>query len=132
MDEKVLFWVSEAKDNLETALILYEKNKFIESAFFCHLAIEKMLKAFYIREKTDTPPKIHNLIVLAERSLLLKDLNESQLDFLSELNTFQLEGRYPVDRELFYRQTPKSKFKEIIKKTEVEMKWFEQTLRSKI
>jgi len=70
--------------------------------------------------------------MLADRSELSKQLTENQLDFLADLNLYQLEGRYPGDRELLYRQTSLEKFKEIIIKTEGELIWLEQTLRSEI
>ena len=89
-----------------------------------------MLKAIFVYKNGTTPPKIHNLLLLAERSDLQGELNESQLDFLSEVNTYQLEGRYPIDRELLFQNTPIDNFKTILHRTEVELKWFELRLKS--
>ncbi|MFH0794331.1 MAG: HEPN domain-containing protein, partial [bacterium] len=41
----------------------------------------------------DLAPRIHNLARLAELAGLRPD--QEQLDILSEMNAFQLEGRYP-------------------------------------
>ena len=60
----------------------------------------------------------------------MDELGESRLDFLADLNLFQIEGRYPGDREVLSRQTTVEKFNEIINRTEVELKWLEQKLKS--
>lgn len=39
------------------------------------------------------PPKIHNLITLIKQTKL--ELDKEQLYFLTVLNDFQIEGRYP-------------------------------------
>lgn len=132
MEAKIKYWVSEANESYQTAKVLFENSRYLESAFFCHLAIEKNLKAFIVFRKNMLPPKIHNLLMLAERSELSKQLTEKQLDFLADLNLYQLEGRYPGDRELLYTQTTLEKFKEIITNTEGELIWLEQKLRLEI
>lgn len=50
--------------DLQTAEYMYETGRYIYVVFFCHLSIEKMLKAI-ITELFDKPaPKTHNLIYL--------------------------------------------------------------------
>lgn len=57
------------------------------------MAIEKELKAHLTRETKIVPPKIHNLIRLAERAKIV--LDEERDTFLRTFNVYQLEGRYP-------------------------------------
>ena len=90
-----------------------------------------MLKAFFVERNKTIPPKTHNLLLLAKRLNLMDVLGESRLDFLADMNLFQIEGRYPEDRKVLYKQTNFEKFSEILKKTEVELKWLEQILKSK-
>jgi len=47
MDARIQYWVSEANESYLTAKVLFENKRYIESAFFCHLAMEKKLKAFF-------------------------------------------------------------------------------------
>lgn len=126
------YWIIEATESYKTAVVLHENKRFLESAFFCHLAIEKILKAFIVYRKKTFPPKIHNLLSLADRSDLSKNLSAEQLDFLADLNIYQLEGRYPGDREMLYTQTPIEKFDKILTDTDGELKWLKQKLRSEI
>lgn len=130
MNKQAEYWFKESLENMDTAKVLYKNNKYLEALFFCHLSIEKMLKAVFVTRNGITPPKIHNLLLLAERSDLKDELNESQLDFLSKVNSYQLEGRYPIDRDLMYHNTSIDNFNTILHQTEVELKWFEQRLKS--
>jgi HEPN domain-containing protein len=130
MNKNVKYWFNESIESLKTAKILLKNQRTLECAFFCHLAIEKVLKAFIANRLNVIPPKIHNLLLLAEQSGLSKELTDEQLDFLSELNIYQLEGRYPGDRELLLKQTPTEKFTQILADTEREYLWLEQKIKS--
>ncbi|MDG6027837.1 MAG: HEPN domain-containing protein [Candidatus Brocadia sp.] len=69
--------------------------------FIGHLVIEKVLKAFYVRDKQEIPPKVHNLVTLAENTKL--PLSEEQMVFLANLNDFNIETRYPDFKFRFYQ-----------------------------
>ena len=91
--KQIEYWKSSADSNIETAEILLTNGKFIEALFFCHLAIEKSLKACYVKYNNELAPKIHKLQYLAESSGV--ELNEGQKDFFGVLMQYQIEGRYP-------------------------------------
>ena len=61
--------------------------------FFCHLSIEKILKAHVVLSTSEIAPEIHNLTRLAEKAKLT--LEPEQLKLLDILMIYQLEGRYP-------------------------------------
>ena len=61
--------------------------------FFCHLAMEKFLKAVYVKIKDDFAPKTHNLLYLCE--LCGIELTEEQMTFYAILMKYQITGRYP-------------------------------------
>jgi len=67
---------------------------------FCHLSIEKIIKAHVAKFTKEIPEKTHNL-----NKLLLKtdlSLDETQKELLGLLMIYQLEGRYPE----YYPQKP--------------------------
>ncbi len=79
---------------------------------FCTYQLEKILKAHVCKKTLDLAPRIHNLVRLAEIASL--ELNQNQLDFLAELNTFNIEGRNPesllppptlTEAKMYLRQT---------------------------
>lgn len=53
--------------------------------------IEKLLKAYYVKVKSDYPPFIHNLLRLAEKADL--ELNEEQKEQLATITAFNINDR---------------------------------------
>ena len=95
------YWLIEAEESLRVAGHLVEKADYSYALFFGHLAIEKLLKAFYaLRLKGHAPP-IHNLLRLA-RALGL-ELDQVQTDALIRISAFNIEARYPDVKRDFRR-----------------------------
>ena len=93
VQKQVDYWRNGSEEDIEAARSLLEKKHVRHSLFFAHLALEKMLKALVTRETCNVPPRIHNLVRLAEIAGLR--LTPEQVDFLRKFNVYQLEGRYP-------------------------------------
>lgn len=93
IDKHIEYWIEGAKNDLEAAELLIKNGKFLHGLFFCHLAIEKAIKAFVVKETREVPPRSHNLIYLSEKANLL--LVEENSVFIGVLMKYQLEGRYP-------------------------------------
>jgi HEPN domain-containing protein len=101
-NEYINFWVESADADLETAFILYENKRYNWSLFIGHLFLEKILKAHFIKNNDgNVPPKIHNLIRLAELAKL--KLEEDLLEFFRNVSNFQLESRYPEYKNEFFK-----------------------------
>ncbi len=101
MQEQVKYWLKSAEHDLEAAEALYEKGKYDWCLFLGHLVLEKILKAFYVRDNQELPPKIHKLDLIASKTQLA--LTQEQVDFLREINDFNLEVRYPDEKLVFYK-----------------------------
>jgi len=127
--DAIKYWVDEAREDLVTAKALLESKRYLECGFFCHLAIEKIFKALILHNTKVVPPKSHNLILLAKKSGILDQLDESMKDLLADLQPFNIEGRYPEDRRKILESTPKRVFHEILIKTQEGAKWLEKNLK---
>jgi HEPN domain-containing protein len=86
-------WQSVSVEDMEVAEELLQKGRARYGLFFGHLAMEKALKRLIVRDKHEMPPKIHNLLWLAEKAGIVLDQKQQKL--LSGINKFQIEGRYP-------------------------------------
>ncbi|HPO16591.1 MAG TPA: HEPN domain-containing protein [Candidatus Hydrogenedentes bacterium] len=97
IDEKkhIEYWNVGSEEEMRAATLLLSKGLVRQGLFFCHLALEKKLKAHVVRVTHGIPPKIHNLNRLAELAEL--KLTEKQRVFLREFDAYQLEGRYPTN-----------------------------------
>ncbi|MFH0765418.1 MAG: HEPN domain-containing protein [Calditrichota bacterium] len=93
IEKHVTYWRTTAAEELEVAGDLLKKKRARQALFFCHLALEKYLKALVCRTISDVPPRIHNLVKLAEYANL--ELTKEQKLFLTEMNSYNIEGRYP-------------------------------------
>ena len=106
------YWIDGADSDFETAELLIKNKRLLHGLFFCHLTIEKTLKAFVVKITLEVPPKTHNLLRLYELSSLA--LNDEQVNLLEILMVYQLEGRYPE----YHPNPPQIPFaKEILERT---------------
>lgn len=102
VQEHVNYWLDSAQNDLDAAEKLFVAAKYDWCLFIGHLVLEKTLKAYFVyKNNNKLPPKIHNLLKLAELSSLT--LTEQQKLFLDEVNDFNLEVRYPEYRREFYK-----------------------------
>ena len=92
--KQVAFWRESAAEDWDVGRDLVKRGKTRHGLFFLHLALEKMLKAHVCRETGDFAPKIHALLVLANKAKLT--LSDEQEDFLAEFDRFNIQGRYPA------------------------------------
>lgn len=67
MDKKVKYWIDTAEYDLDTAQAMLDSGRYLYVGFLCHQTIEKCLKAV-IAKSGQFPPKIHNLINLADKA----------------------------------------------------------------
>ena len=91
--KQVDYWRLGSEEDIAAAETLMEKGHLRHGLFFAHLAIEKILKAHVTHKTGETPPRIHNLIRLAELAGVA--LDPKRADFLRRFNLYQLEGRHP-------------------------------------
>ncbi len=103
MDKKqrIEYWLNSAAHDLEVAETLFENKKYDWCLYVGHLVIEKTLKAFYVRDNDEMPPRIHNLVKLAENTKLSP--SEAQKMLLGETSRFNIEARYPDYKFSFYK-----------------------------
>ncbi|MCG2690404.1 HEPN domain-containing protein [Candidatus Parcubacteria bacterium] len=100
--EKIVnYWLKGAKTSFKLSNDVLER-KYYDHALFCgHLALEKLLKAVVV-EKTDKyAPHSHDLLYLS--GLAKIDLTIEQQKFLTQVNTFNIAGRYPEEKLEFYK-----------------------------
>jgi HEPN domain-containing protein len=92
--EHIKFWLNSAEEDLESAQVNFDNHRYNWCLFIGHLAIEKVLKANFVKTNNNKiPPKIHDLIKLAELSKIRLDKETKEFFFI--LNKFNLEARYP-------------------------------------
>ncbi len=124
LQKQIDYWINEAEDNILTADILIQKNRFLHGLFFCHLVIEKAIKAHVVKKTKDIAPRSHNLLLLSEKAKL-KFNNDNEI-FLGILMKYQLQGRYPD----YNPNIPtKEKVHNYFSQTKELLKWLKEKLK---
>jgi HEPN domain-containing protein len=106
IDETIKYWLDSAENDFKTAKSLFDSAHYDWCLFIGHLVLEKSLKALWVNNNKDTnPPRIHNLLILAKQAQIpLEPYVEEHLD---NINTFQIECRYPEYKHEFYKLSDK-------------------------
>lgn len=91
--KQIDYWAKGAEDDLLTSELLIREKRILHGLFFCHLVIEKAIKAHVVKASGEVAPRSHNLIYLSEKANLVFD-TETEI-FLGILMKYQLQGRYP-------------------------------------
>ena len=126
--DKVAYWLDIANYDLETAEAMYSTGRWLYVAFMCHQAIEKTLKAYWCGTREDDPPYTHNHMRLATGCGIYEKMSEEQKDFLDTITNFNIEARYPEDKELLSRKLTKPSCRSIIDDTKQLLQWMKDEL----
>jgi HEPN domain-containing protein len=105
---------------------LFENGHRTWALFVGHLVLEKLLKALYVKNVSDQTPRTHNLLKIARASGL--QLTEAQENFLLEVTTYNIKGRYPDYKQSFYKKATVEFTSNRIEQIEEMQKWLKGQL----
>jgi HEPN domain-containing protein len=115
-DEHILYWSKQVDADIDCANVLYQANHFAQALFWAHLSLEKLSKALWVKNNEgNTPPFVHNLLRLITQTN--EEFSEEQLQFINEMNVFQIKGRYPDYAESLEETITKEVCEEYLTKT---------------
>ena len=119
--KQVDYWKSSGREDFAVAEELFENGRFRHALFFAHLAAEKLLKAHVTKRTGEVPPRIHNLVQLADEAGI--EINIDNKRFLGELSAYYIQSRYPEEIKEMYSTITRESAAEILKKTEETIQW---------
>lgn len=109
------WWKNEALKNWETAVYLMKGKQNVFVLFTFHLTIEKLLKAHWVKDNVDnSPPRTHDLSFLYNQTEL--ELENGFADYLSIINEWNIESRYPDYKLKIYNRATDDYMKEHFEK----------------
>jgi HEPN domain-containing protein len=101
-DKLIKYWIDGSDDDFETMTAMFDSKRYSWALFVGHLMIEKLLKAYYVKIKSDYPPFIHNLLRLAQKADL--ELTDNQKEQLVTITAFNINARYDDYKMSFRNQ----------------------------
>jgi HEPN domain-containing protein len=93
IDRQIAYWRDGSDEDMDVAVMILEKGRIRHALFFIHLALERILKAHVVKTTRQIPPKIHDLLRLADQSGL--SLTPQEREWLGRIQQYCLAGRYP-------------------------------------
>lgn len=86
------FWQQGSDEAWKTVEALLEKERYAHAPYFCHLTIEKLLKARYVERNGKPAPPTHDLVWLLDQSA--HALSDEERGTLAEIARFNIAGQY--------------------------------------
>lgn len=97
IQKQIEYWRKGAAEDFPVGHRLVRDGSGRHGLFFIHLALEKIVKAHVCRKTGDLAPRTHNLARLMELSGV--PYSEADAQFLTDMNKYNIEGRYPDSYE---------------------------------
>jgi HEPN domain-containing protein len=85
---------------------LYNDKRYADCLYYGHMVLEMTLKANTVKKTKNQAPRTHNLLWLAELTKL--KLSKEELEIIAETSTFNMDARYPDEKQVFYKKCTKA------------------------
>ena len=120
-------WAEQARYDLDTARAMLDSGRYLYVVFCCQQAVEKALKAIIVKQTHDFPPRLHNLLRLAEIASVA--LDQDREAFFGELSGYYVQTRYPEEIESLGGSLNRVAAGETLRKTEEATQWLLSMLK---
>jgi len=127
-DEVVKYWLESSEIDFQAMKSLFKNGHYVWALFLGHLVLEKLLKAFYVKNISSEVPYTHQLLNIARKAKLT--LSKAQEDFLDEVTTFNIKTRYPDYKNRFYRKAKREFTKGYITRIQEFRLWLIKKIKS--
>lgn len=124
-EKQIKYWLAHAQEDLISAKVMLDAGRYTWCAFICQQALEKLLKAGYVKKERRIPPRIHKLERLLE--LLSLQPPEDLLEVLILIDKYYIIARYPSYKTSVDIKTNKVAV-EIYKKTKEIYIWLQKKM----
>lgn len=128
-DKDVQSWLDASRYDLKTAVALLESRRNVYVLFMCQQSLEKLLKAHIASRTGGFPPRVHNLVRLAELAGL--EVSDKEREFLERLSLYYIQSRYPPEVLVLAKKVSSSGAAAHLQQTEVMWKRLRQALAKK-
>jgi HEPN domain-containing protein len=126
--EHIDYWLESAEYDLQASESIFQSGYYVWTLFIGHLVLEKAIKAIYVQNSDNkVPPKIHNLIKLANLSNIF--LNDNQTEIFDDINTFHIEGRYSEFKNELYKLCTKEFTFNNLNNIREQFKWLKSLIK---
>jgi HEPN domain-containing protein len=124
VNRTVNYWIKGAEYDMTVLDALFQAEKYPYALFMGHLAIEKLLKALFVKKTKKHAPRTHSLTLLASKMPFeIPDEIKLKLDSFME---FHFEARYPEEQSGFYNKCTKVYTEQKLKEMKEVFQWLRE------
>ncbi|NVM27860.1 MAG: HEPN domain-containing protein [Candidatus Helarchaeota archaeon] len=118
--EEIENWYQQGLSDFKTAKSMFNSEIYDAATFYCEQAVQKLLKATWMKIRKSYPPKTHNISKIGEQLKAPKEI----ISLLKQIAPFYFISRYPdaangVPAEIITKKMAK----ELIQITEEVINW---------
>jgi HEPN domain-containing protein len=125
--EKVYqYWLSSSDSDYEAMMALYQSKKYNWALFLGHIVLEKLIKAYFVKNIGAHAPYTHDLRLLTKKSEMA--VPQDMVSCLDVITGFNINARYDSFKEDFYKKCTPEFSAEWIEKIKVLRLWIKETL----
>jgi len=106
---------------------MFKAERYLYVLFCCQQAVEKALKTVIVMRTGELPPRVHNLLRLAEAAGI--EFDQEQIHFLTKLSGYYIQSRYPEEIKAGGATITQELAQEVLGKTEQTVKCVLSTLK---
>ena len=129
MSQKIIDnWLSLAEYDLATAHDMSKAKRYLYVAFMSQQAVEKILKACYVKQHKSTPPYTRNLLRLIKELSFRDEMGDELIAAIEELNSYYIESRYTEDIEELSKLLTEAKAVSVLNSTKELFEWIKTRL----
>jgi hypothetical protein len=101
-EQMVRHWLYSSDVDFQAMETLFQKGHHVWALLVGHRVIEKLLRAYYVKEQGGSLPQTRHLLEVAQRANL--DPSDDQVNLLMEMASFPLDGDDWADEAAFYKK----------------------------
>ena len=124
--QMVNYWIRSAAEDLLTAENLFDSKRYLPCLFYCHLFVEKIIKAIIVKQTNQPAPFGHKLSRLAKLTSI--SFSTIQLDLLDNLTAFNIKIRYEDYKFELYKKATTSYTKKYLEKAKELYLWLKEQI----
>ncbi|MCX6250314.1 MAG: HEPN domain-containing protein [Bacteroidetes bacterium] len=114
-EDHIRYWIDSSAYDWKSTDVLLKGKQYMFALFTCHLMLEKLLKAHWVKDNEQNfPPRVHNLVSIHNQTKL--NMPDEYLENMAVMNAWNIEGRYSDYTSNFYKQCTKIYSQDSIKK----------------
>ncbi len=102
--------------------------RYLYVGFMCHQCIEKIFKAAYECQINNTPPFVHDLILIANKAGIFEMFDDEQIDFIERLSPLNIRARYPDYKRELAKEMTKTVCENLVVKTQQLQQWTKEKI----